>query len=155
MILSAILSFFGGTTFRMIWGEISAFLTARQDHRNELERMRLQAELDAAQHARNLEAIKVQADLQVKVIEVQAQAAVGAIEAGAWATAVADVGRATGIRMIDAWNAGIRPGVATWSLAMLTLGEFRVVTVSETVVNIASAALGIYLADRALLKRGK
>ena len=55
--LSALLSFFGGTAFRMLWGEVSAYLNKKQDHAFEIERMRLQEQFDAAQHARNLEAL--------------------------------------------------------------------------------------------------
>ena len=44
--ISALLSFFGGTAFRMIWGELSAWLNKRQDHQHEIERLRLQADLD-------------------------------------------------------------------------------------------------------------
>lgn len=73
--ISALFSFLGGSVFRMIWGEVSHWLTARQDHTFEIERLRLQADMDAAQHARNLEAIRMQADLGVKTIQVQAEAA--------------------------------------------------------------------------------
>ena len=45
---SGLIAFLGGSAFRMIWGELAAWLTARQDHRHELERMRLSADLEAA-----------------------------------------------------------------------------------------------------------
>jgi hypothetical protein len=152
---TALFSFLGGSVFRMIWGEVSAWLTAKQDHSQEMERMRLQAELDAAQHERNLEAQRLQAELGVKVIEAQREADVSRIEADGWLSAVKATSVATGVRIIDAWNASIRPGVATWSIVMLTLGEFAVITISDNSLSVCSAALGIYLADRALLKRGK
>lgn len=152
---SALLSFLGGTAFRMLWGEISHWLTERQSHRFEIERIRLQAEIDAAQHARNLEAIRVQADLGVKTIAVQAEADVSRIEADGWLQAVKATATVTGVRAIDAWNACIRPGVATWAVLMLTLGEFAVIALGENTLSVCSAALGIYLAERNLLKRGK
>jgi hypothetical protein len=153
--LSALFSFLGGSVFRMIWGEVSAYLTARQSHRQELDRMRLQGDLDAAQHERNLASIKLQADMGVKVIEAQAEGEVDKIAAEGWLEAVKATGRSIGVAWVDAWNAVIRPGTATWALAMLTLGEFAVIKISDNVVQIAGAALGIYLADRALLKRNK
>jgi hypothetical protein len=153
--LSALLSFLGGSAFRMIWGEVSAWTTARQDHRFELERMRLQAECDAAQHARNLDAIRVQADLGVKTIQVQAEADLGRVEGDAWRDAVRATGRPVGVAWVDAWNATIRPGVATWAVAMLTAAEFGAFALSESTEGVAFAALGIYLADRSLGKRGK
>ncbi|CAB4124798.1 hypothetical protein UFOVP61_37 [uncultured Caudovirales phage] len=153
--ITALISFFGGSVFRMLWGEISHWLTAQQDHTFELERMRLQAELEAAQHARNMESIRVQADLQVKVIGVQSEAAIGQIEAQGWLEAVKATAVQTGIAFVDAWNATIRPAVATWAVAMVTLAEFKVITLSEFAASVCSAALGIYLADRNLSKRGK
>jgi len=153
--LTALFSFLGGSVFRMIWGEVSSWLTAKQDHQHEIERMRLQGELDAAQHARNLEAQRLQADLGVQVIEAQREADVSRIEADGWLSAVRATAITTGVKFIDAWNASIRPGAATWSMVMLTLGEFAVITLSDNTLSVCSAALGIYLADRALIKRGK
>jgi hypothetical protein len=153
--ITALLSFFGGSVFRMIWGEISHWFTAKQEHQQELDRMRLQGELEAAQHARNQEAISLQASLGVKTIQVQAEAAIGEIEAQGWLEAVKATAIKTGVAWVDAWNATIRPGVATWAIVMMTLSEFKVITLSEFAASVASAALGIYLADRNLAKRGK
>jgi hypothetical protein len=153
--ITALISFFGGSVFRMLWGEISHWFTQAQDHKQELERMRLQADLDAAQHARNLESIKVQAELGVKTIQVQAEAAVSEIEAQGWLEAVKGTTQKVGIAWVDAWNAVIRPSVATWSIIIITVSEFKLITLSEFAAAIASAALGIYLADRNLFKRGK
>lgn len=140
----------------MIFGEVISYLNKKQDHAQEVERMKLQAELDAAQHERNLAAIKQQADLQVKVIQVQADAAIGAIEATGWLEAVKATAVKTGIAWVDAWNAAIRPSVATWSMVMLSLAEIGVIhALSEQVMAICGCALGIYLADRSLAKRGK
>jgi len=153
--LSALISFFGGSVFRMIWGEVSHWFTAKQEHAHEIERMRLQGVLDADQHTRNLEAIKVQAALGVKTIQVQAEAAVTELEAQGWLEAVKGTTARIGIAWVDAWNATIRPGVATWAIAMMSLAEFKVIVLSEFAASVASAALGIYLADRNLQKRGK
>lgn len=153
--MSAILSFLGGSVFRMIWGEVSHWMTAKIEHKQELERMEAQERINAAQHARNLDAIKVQADLGVKTIQVQADADLSRIEAGAWAQAVTDVGRQTGIRWLDAWNGSIRPAVATWAIVMMTVAELGAYAMSENAWSVASAALGIFLVDRTLFKRGK
>ena len=153
---SALFSFLGGSAFRMVWGELSAWFKAKQDHAYEIERMRLQGELEAAQHSRNLEAIKVQAALGVKVIEAQREADVARIEADAWLDAVRAVGRQTGIKFVDAWNGGIRPGLATISILavvceIVALGFLM----TEWHKELFGAILGIYVADRSLAKRGK
>lgn len=140
----------------MIFGEIISFLNKKQDHAQEVERMEIQARLDAAQHQRTQEAIRVQAELGVKTIQVQAEAAIGQIEAQGWLEAVKATAIKTGIAWVDAWNAVIRPGVATWSVVMLTLAEIGAIhALSDNVTAISSCALGIYLADRSLMKRGK
>jgi len=153
--ITALFSFLGGNVFRMIFGEVIAYLNKKQDHQQETERMRLQAELDAAQHERNLKAITVQAELGVKTIQVQAESAIGEIEAQGWLEAVKATAVKTGIIWVDAWNSTIRPAVATWAIVMITFNEFGVIVISETALSIAGAALGIYLADRSLFKRGK
>lgn len=153
--ISAILSFLGGSAFRMVWGEVAAWINKRQEHRMETERLRLQGELDAAQHTRNLESIRVQAELGVKTIQVQAEAKMGEIESEAWLEAVRATGRAIGVKWVDAWNASIRPGVATWAVAMLSAEAAALVVLNEGAASVCYAALGLYLADRALAKRGK
>lgn len=154
--IGTLLSFLGGSAFRMLWGEVSSMLTARQQHAQELARLKLQGELDAAQHARNLEAIRVQAELGVKTIQVQAEGAVSTAEADAWRSAVDNIGKATGIWFVDAWNGCIRPAVATVCLVLWVLHVSRAGWVlDDQGWAILGAALGLYLADRALTKRGK
>lgn len=154
--LSTILSFLGGGVFRAIWGEVSNWLTARQQHAQELDRLRLQAEIDAAQHARNMEAVRVQHELGVQMVRVQAEGAVTASEADAWRSAVESIGRPTGIWLVDAWNGVIRPATATVCLALWVAHVARGGWVlDEQGWSILGAALGLYLADRALTKRGK
>ena len=153
--MTALFSFLGGSIFRMIWGELSSYFSKQQEHKQEVERMKLQGELDAAQHSRNLEAIKVQADLGIKTIQVQAEADIGRIEADAFLSVVNATSRSIGVVWIDAWNAVIRPGVATWSVVMLTLAELTAYVMSDNATQVCSAALGIYLADRTLMKRSK
>lgn len=153
---TALFSFLGGSAFRMIFGEISAWMTRKQDHQQEIERLQLQAELDAAQHGRNLESIRVQAELGVKTIEVQAEAALSQIETDAWSKLVDSTTKTTGIKWLDAWNGSIRPALAT--LAMLVvIGQIVVngLTLSDWDRELVAAILGIYLADRQLSKRGK
>lgn len=154
--MMTILSFLGGNAFRLIFGEIAAYFSKKQEHAQEVERLKLQGDLDAAQHARNLEAIKVQADLGVKTIQVQAEAALDRVAADAWATAVADVGKQTGIRFLDIWNGSIRPALASMAMAIVV---FEVLqngfVLSDWDRELVGAILGIYVADRSLVRRGK
>jgi hypothetical protein len=155
MIFSALFSFLGGTAFRMIWGELSAWLNKAQDHKFELERLHLQEQIDDKAHARNLESVRLQAELGVKTIMVQADNVIREIEANGWLEAVKATSKKTGVKWIDGWNQVIRPAVATWAILMITASEFALFVMSENSWMVASAALGIYLADRTLFKRGK
>lgn len=153
---SGLIAFLGGSAFRMIWGELSAWLTTQQDHRHELERMRLQGDLEAAQHARNLESIRVQAELGVKTIAAQAEADLERIAGEAWGGLVSATTQMTGIWFVDVWNQSIRPLLATLAILVVVA---EIVTagfvMSEWSRELVGAILGIYTADRSLSKRGK
>jgi hypothetical protein len=153
--IEALLSFLGGSAFRMIWGEVSSYFTKKQDHAHEVERMRLQATLDAEAHARTLQGVKLQADLGVKTIQVQAEADLDRIAGEGWLEAVKATGRSIGVAWIDAWNASIRPGVATWAVVMLSLESLAGMQLSDGTTGVCYGALGLFLADRTLGKRGK
>lgn len=153
---SALLSFLGGSVFRMIWGEVAAWIGKRQDHAHEIERLRLQGELDAAQHARNQDAIRVQAELGIQTIRVQADAAIGQLEVQGWATAVAAAQQPTGIFLVDLWNGVIRPLAASiaillWVLALNQQGW----KMSDWDMELVGVILGFFFASRELVKRGK
>jgi hypothetical protein len=153
--ITTILSFLGGSVFRMLWGEISSWINKRQDHAQEIERMRLQAELDAGRHEREQEAIKTQAALNIQVVRVQGEQAIGEVEANGWLEAVRATGKSIGVAWVDAWNAVIRPALATWSVAMITAHYAGWIKLDDNGWQLAGAILGIYVADRALFKRGK
>jgi hypothetical protein len=153
---SAVLSFLGGSVFRMIWGEVSAFMTARQDHRHELDRLRLQGELDAAAHVRQLESMKAQHDMGVELIRVQSDADLGKIDAEIFGRAVTMTGQLTGFAFVDVWNGIIRPALATVCTALIVLNFYRSDwALDEQGWSLVGAALGVYVADRTLFKRGK
>lgn len=153
---SGLIAFLGGSAFRMVWGEVAVWLTARQDHRHELERMRLSADLEAAQHARQQEAIRLQAELGVKTIAVQAEADVDRLAGEAWGELVASTTRMTGIRFVDAWNQSIRPLLATLAIAVVVARIWQAgFVLTEWDQELVAAILGLYIADRSLAKRGK
>jgi hypothetical protein len=153
---AALLSFLGGSVFRMLFGEISSWMNKKQDHLHEMDRMRLQGELDTSQFLRNQDALRLQAELGVKLVHVQAEAVVDQIEANGWLAAVKGTTQTIGIWFIDAWNGVIRPFVATWAVIMVTLHFAQTGWVlDDNGWSICGAALGIYLADRSLFKRGK
>lgn len=153
---SALFSFLGGSVFRMVWGEVSHYFTQKQDHQYEIERLKLQADFDAAQHARTQESIRLQAELGVKTIEAQRDADLDRLDWDAWKLAVTDVGKQTGIKVIDVWNGSIRPLLATLAIAVVVAEVIRNgFVLTEWDRELVGAILGIYVADRSLTNRGK
>lgn len=154
--LSALFSFLGGSVFRMIWGEVSSFINRRQDHAFEIERLKLQTEMDDRAHQRSQEAIKLQADLGVKTIQAQAEANVLSEEAQAFTEAMKNAFKPTGIYWVDAWNSLIRPAAATVALALWILKLYHQnFLMQEYDMEITGVVLGFFFADRSLGKRGK
>jgi hypothetical protein len=154
--MSAILSFLGGSAFRLIWAQISDYFTERQNHKHELERMKAQGELEAAQHARNLESIRVQAELGVQTIRVQGEADTSRLEMEGWAQAVATATKPSGIWLVDLWNGIIRPLAASIAIylwvAALNAQGFKMTEWDRELVGVI---LGFYFATRVLQNRSK
>lgn len=153
---AALLSFLGGSAFRLMMGEMVGFFKSRQEQKHTVEMMRVQADLEAAQHARNLEGIRLQAELGVKTIQVQAEKDVAVAEAEAFRELVVAAQKPTGIGWVDAWNASIRPAFGTISLALWGLSLHRsgwVLTEWDT--SLMGVIVGFYFADRSLRKVGR
>lgn len=153
---SALFSFLGGSAFRMVWGEVASYLNKKQDHDHECVRLRLEAELDAQRHERDMARIRLQSDLNVREVQVVSDAKVSEVEADAWLDAVRSVGRTTGYKFLDVWNGSVRPLLATVSL-LVVVGEIIVngFVLTDWDKELVAAILGIYVADRSLQKRGK
>lgn len=158
--MSALLSFLGGSAFRMIWGELSSYFSKRQEHKLEVERMKLQGELDAKQHERNLASQRQQAELGYKTIAVQADADMARTETEAWRDAVARMQAPSGVQWVDAWNASIRPAFGTVALILFCYSEMRHMAVNGWAVtawglDLIAVVVGFFFADRSLKRVGK
>lgn len=153
---SSLVSFLGGSAFRMLFGEISSYFTKKQEHAQEVERMRLQATLANEEHARNLEALRLQNELGIKVIEVQSEATLDQIEAEARSVLITNTTQKTGYKFIDIWKMSIQPALATFALLVVAGEVIRTgFVLSVWIMDLVSSILGIYLADRHLSRRGK
>lgn len=154
--ISAIFSFLGGSVFRMVWGEASAYLNKRQDHAHEVELLKVQADLDQARHARDLEQMRLANELGVKMVEVQKDAAIAAGELDAFSKAIEAAARPTGIAWVDAWNGSIRPSYATVALGLwLVKVAAQGFKMDAFDAELLAVVAGFYFADRSLGKRGK
>ena len=152
----ALLSFLGGSVFRMIWGEVSSWYNKRQDHAFELERLRLQTEIDDRAHQRTQEALRLQAELGIKTIEAKAVADVATAEADAFANAMREAFKPTGYAFVDIWNGVIRPSAATIALGLWVLKlSSQGWKMDDWDIALAGMVLGFFFADRSLSKRAK
>lgn len=158
--MSAILSFLGGSAFRAIWGEVSHWFTARQELKAEVTRMKLQGELEAAQHLRQLESIKLQHSMGVETIRVQSDATLAEVDAQTFRAAMVAAQTPTGIHWVDAWNGCIRPAFGTLALGFVVflcwqagpdVAKLEALGVAEVMFSV----IGFFFADRTLKKAGK
>jgi len=153
---SALFSFLGGSVFRMIWGEVSAAWTKHQDHKHELEAMKLQADLEKAKHDQEMERLKVSSELHIKEVEVIADAEVEKLDAEAFIVAQKTLNQPTGNKIIDGWNGAIRPAAAStallvWWFCLYTQGF----VLTEWDKELVGVILGFYFAHRVFSSRGK
>lgn len=154
--ISALFSFLGGSVFRMIWGEASAYLNKKQDHAHEVEMLKVQKELDDARQVRELEQMRLANELGLKTIEVQKEADVARGELDAFSRAIEAAARPTGIAWVDAWNGSIRPSYATVALVLwLVKVAAQGFKMDAFDAELLAVVAGFYFADRSLGKRGK
>lgn len=154
--IEAVLSFLGGSAFRMIWGEVSAYFVKKQEHSQEVERMKLQSELDDKSHARNLESLRLQSELGIKEIMVKADADVSVEEAVAFTEAIKQSYKPTGIQWVDAWNATIRPQYAEVALILWVFKLYQQSFVMDSFdIGLMAVIAGYFFADRTLRRINK
>lgn len=153
---TAMLSFFSGSLFRMVWGEFSSWMTKKQDHKNELELLRFQVEADDKRHERELSRLRLQSELGVKEVQIKGDIALDQADAEGFYKAFGSAMQPTGIKLIDVWNSAIRPAFATTALVLWILkldGQAWVMNVDD--LAIFFSIVGFFFADRTLQKRGK
>ncbi len=154
--MGALFSFLGGSVFRAIWGEAASFVTKWQDSKIEADAMRLQGELEAARHTRELERLKVVSDLGIKEIEVRSDAEVEAKDAEAFIAAMGTINAKSGVRWVDGWNSAIRPAAATTALLLwwfcLYQKGFQLTDWDKELVGVI---IGFYFAHRVYSSKRK
>lgn len=154
--ISALFSFLGGSIFRMIWGEASAYLNKRQDHAHEVEMLKVQKELDDARQVRDLEQMRLANELGLKTITVQKDAEMAQAEVDAFSRAIEAAAKPTGIKWVDAWNGAIRPSYASVALGLwLVKVAAQGFKMDAFDAELLAVVAGFYFADRSLGKRGK
>lgn len=155
--MSALLSFLGGSAFRLIWSQVAEFLNKKQEHSQEVERMQLQAELDNNRHKNDCERVRLQSELGVREVMVASDAEVEKLEAAAFVEAMKNaIPPPTGIAWVDAWNNIIRPAGATIGYALICI-ELSAVgwVMGDWHRELVGTMLGFFFASRELGKGRK
>lgn len=150
----ALFSFLGGSVFRMIWGEVSEAWNKHQDHKHELESLRLQMELESQKAQQDLERMRVASELGIKELEVKTNAEIEGKDADAFIAAMRTVNTKTGNVWIDGWNASIRPAAATTAILLwwLSLAQNGFI-LQEWDWELVGVILGFYFAHRVFASR--
>lgn len=154
--ISGILSFLGGSAFRFLAGEVSNFVTAKQEHKQELERLKVETVMSTQKHREDMERMNLLHSLGIKELTVKsaAEQEMGAISA--FVEAQKNFGKPTGVKWVDGWNASIRPAYASVALALWVLALHQQNWVMMAFdIELSAAIAGFFFADRTLMKRGK
>lgn len=155
-----LMSFLGGSAFRLIFGGVMDWMNKRQDHQHEMDLQRLQSELEAGRHARDLERLRLQSDLNVAEVHVMADAAEQKVMADAFLEAVKGTSVKTGVLWVDAWNACIRPAGASFSMVLWIASVVAAYFAADAAMiaawgiltefdkTLIAAFLGVFVGDR-------
>lgn len=148
--MSALLSFLGSAAARWLLGEVLAVWRQREDRRSEIAMMELQHRLDAERAQWQRQAVADAAAQGVRLVEAQSVAAQAQASDAMMLEAMRQIGQPSGVKWVDAWNASIRPGLATVSVLLLAGNAVwpDVVVVTGLLGEIVAGVLGLYVGGR-------
>lgn len=148
--IGAIFSFFGGTAFRWIFGEVLAFLKSWQDHKHEMALIRLNLDVERERAALRRAEIEAAASAGVRVIEAQREAAHQGVLDQAFLSAVEGIDKPSGVAWIDGFNKLIRPELAQVSILLIVGNALfpQHVVLQGVVLEVVCGALGLFLGGR-------
>ena len=148
--ISGLFSFFGGTAFRWILGEVLGFFKAKQEHEHEMAMLALTFDQDKQRHEWQRAAIEAQAAAGVRVIEAQADATARGAADAMMLTAMEQIGKPSGVAWIDGFNAFIRPELAQVSILLIAGHAIwpDVVRLEGVVLEVVCAVLGLFVGGR-------
>lgn len=149
-----ILTLLGGAGFRVMFGGILDYFNKRQDHKYELERMEKQAEIEVRMAEIRAQAASAEADARLKQIGAEWGGKVELQDAASFGAAFEAASKPTGMKIPDFLNAMVRP---TITLALLAFYIYVRAGAEEVKWEEADTVLfysvvGFWFADRSLRK---
>ena len=148
--MTALFSFLGSAAARWLLGELLGLFKAREDRRAEVTMLELQHRLDRERAEWQRRAVADAAAQGVRLVEAQSAAAQSQAADAMTLEALQQIGRPSGVRWVDGWNAAIRPGLATVSIVVLVANAVwpAHVVVSGLLGEIVAGVLGLYVGGR-------
>lgn len=148
--ITSLFSFFGGTAFRWIFGEVFGFFKARQDHAHEVALLKLNLDVERERSVLRREEIKAAAEAGVKIVEAQAEARHVELMDNAWLSAVQGIDKPSGVAWVDAFNKLIRPELAQVSILLIVGNALwpTHVVLQGVVLDVVCGALGLFIGGR-------
>ena len=145
-----IFSFFGGTAFRWLFGEVIGFFKAKQEHAHEIAMMAITFEQEKGRADLQSRAIKEAADANVRVVEAKSAADSMMMSDKMMSDAIADIGKPSGVKWIDGFNAFIRPELAQISIFLLVGNALfpEHVILTGVVLEVVCGVLGLFIGGR-------
>jgi len=154
--MSALLSFLGGSVFRMIWGEVASFITRWQEHHYEIARLELQIKIDDHASDRQAKNLEVQGKLGIQTLVAQHESEMAQADNQTFKEAIVSVFKPIVNPLLDFWNGAIRPLAATivivlWCCKLFAQGFIM----DDYDRELSGVVLGFFFANRVLGSRGK
>lgn len=145
-----ITTFLASTGFRWLLGEGLEFLKARASRKDEMELMRLQADIKREEHERQQAAMRSAADLGIKEIQVRGEDMRDTIDALGRLEATKATAIVTGDWLIDRMNGLVRPLAAYICLLLIVLNAVAPshVVLTTFVLELCSSVLGVFVGGR-------
>ena len=145
-----ITTFLMSTGFRWLFGEALEFLKGHTARKNEMELMRLQADIKKEEHARQQAAMRSAAGLGIKEIQIRGEDLRDAIDAIGRLETTKTTAVVTGDWLIDRMNGLVRPLAAYICLLLIVLNAVAPshVVLSAFVLELCSSVLGVFVGGR-------
>lgn len=145
-----ITTFLMSTGFRWLFGEALEFLKGRTARKDEMELMRLQADIKKEEHERQQAAMRSAADLGIKEIQIRGEDLRDAIDAIGRLEATKTTAIVTGDVLIDRMNGLVRPLAAYICLLLVVLNAVAPshVVLSTFALELCSSVLGVFVGGR-------
>lgn len=138
-----------GAGFRLGIRALIDFFENKQEFEQEQARVKLQDELEANRHGREIAMIKAQKEAGVEVIPVSSEMYGNIAENTNFTVAVSSVSKDTGYWQINALNSLIRPGLALFCIVVWGLSLWhRNYVLTTWDLDLIGVTLGVFIGSR-------